>query len=340
MRSVAIHTGPPSYLDHLGVLASLLDIPLIVTEENTLKAAKTFYPMINCSWMDLRELSLDFLASQFDVIYMSSHQWSWELLPLIELLYGKKMRMVYCPHGNSDKGHSQTDHFRKDIVLAYGSHMIDLLTQTGATKQITQLVTVGNFRYAFYQKNAPFYHQLLNDRWKKRRPTLLYAPTWDDGENPTSFFKLCFSLVESTLPYFDLVIKLHPFLEEQNPSQTWEIIEKLSTVPGVHFLNDFPSIYPILNNCDGYIGDASSIGYDFLAFDRPLFFLTEGRGPIRECGQTIPLGSSIGDFIQAHWNDSKNELRKKVYNYAFEGNFQLEEIEKALRKTRASWIYS
>jgi len=340
MRSVALHTGPDTYLDHLGVIASLLEIPLIVTEEKTFEACKKFYPSVSCSRMDFAELTLDFLAAQFETIYMSSHQWTAELLPLIELFYRKKMRMVYCPHGNSDKGHSHTHHFRKDIALVYGSHMHDLLEKTGALSKIEKTVLTGNFRLSFYRKHQPFYDALLKERWSYKRQTLLYAPTWADGESDTSFFSYCEKLLEELSPHFDLIVKLHPFLEDRNPSETWKIVEKFSPKPGIVFLSDFPPIYPILNGCDGYVGDSSSIGYDFLAFNKPMFFLTDVQGPIKNCGQKIPDKTNAARFIQASWNDGLEEKRREVYRYAFgkENKELKKKIEEALSEDRASWL--
>ena len=38
-------------------------------------------------------------------------------------------------------------------------------------------------------------------------------------------------------------------------------------------LIEFPYIYPLLEFCDIYLGDCSSVGYDFLHLNRPMYFL-------------------------------------------------------------------
>src|SRR5207245_2083360 len=99
-RAAAVSTGPYTHLDHLGPLAALLEIPLIVTDERCYQLAKTFYPQAKVVFITPADLSLDFLAQNFDLLFGCGKYWCLELQPLFELLYRKKMRFVLCPHGN------------------------------------------------------------------------------------------------------------------------------------------------------------------------------------------------------------------------------------------------
>jgi len=343
MRAAAIHTGPDTYLDHVGVLAAILGIPLLLTEPETYESAKKFYPQADASLCDLADLSIPFLAANFDAIFESGHLWAAEMLPLFELLCGKKMRMVYVPHGNSDKGHS-LQAVPKDVSLVYGRHMLDLLEKTGGLSSYT---TTGNYRSWFYRQHKPFYDALLQERIRGRlrgKKILLYAPTWADGENPTSFFSSCEKLIAEASPHFDLIVKLHPFLEERSPAQTWKIVLRCQDTPGAVILDNFPAIYPILDLCDGYVGDFSSIGYDFLRFRKPMFFLEENDGALKGCGQLVPKNRDIGRFILDNWSKHEDrflEEQKRVYAYAFGeevGSLELKKkIESALSVDRARW---
>jgi hypothetical protein len=144
LNSVAISTGPITHLDHLGVLSILLDIPLIVTSEEAFAAAKRFYPLAKVQLRELSELTLDHLALSYDALFYCGKFWASELLPAIELLYKKKMRLVFCPHGNSDKEKKMV---QQDIALVYGEQMASLY------KSQEGLVRTGNYRYQFYRKN-------------------------------------------------------------------------------------------------------------------------------------------------------------------------------------------
>jgi hypothetical protein len=340
-KAAFIHTGPETYLDHLGVLAILLDFPLLVTEEKTYLAAKAFYPALKVQWIEPLDLSLEFLANHFDAIFESGHTWATELIPLIELFFQKKMRVIYCPHGNSDKGYSQKEGLRKDISLIYGPHMRNLLQKKNGSGV---LVETGNYRLSYYQQNKSFYDQLVQekislDRGKK---TLLYAPTWADGENPTSFFDACGKLIEDVQGKFNLIVKLHPFLMEHHPAQTIHI---LTRYPTTLFLTDFPPIYPLLDLVDAYIGDFSSIAYDFLAFDKPLYFFHTKNLPIHQCGLPLPKEGSIGEFITKTLEENQKLFyanRKKLYTHAFGKEKSrrqiLDGIKEALSLDRASWL--
>src|SRR5579863_8142399 len=106
MRAVAILTGPSTHLDHLGVLSTLLHVPLIVTEDETYRLAQDYYPDLTPELKGLDELSLAYLAAHYDMILETGKCFAAELTPLFQLWFQKTMRFVFCPHGNSDKGHS------------------------------------------------------------------------------------------------------------------------------------------------------------------------------------------------------------------------------------------
>ncbi len=328
-KPVAILTGPATHLDHLGVLSTLLAIPLIVTEESTYQLAKRYYPQADVSLMEIADLSMDYLCRHFDVIFESGKFWASELGPFMELLYQKKMRFVFCPHGNSDKGHSLKEHTEQDISLVYGDHLYDHLEKTGALSKIHSVVATGNYRYPFYRQFMDFYDDLAEkevfSHFAQDKQTILYAPTWQDRENPSSFFQATEELIQQLSGPYNLLIKLHPFLIEDYPGKVLNLMHRYENHPSVHFINEFPPIYPLLKRCDIYLGDYSSIGYDFLAFDRPLYFFTpqaNGYSLLHPCGIEIPHSQKehLAIFLKetlAHAQSELSEKRKELYAYAF-----------------------
>lgn len=328
-KAAAISTGPATHLDHLGVLASLLKIPLIVTEEEVYQLAKTFYPMAQLERKEPYELSLDYLASSFDVLFGCGKFWAAELLPLFSLFSQKKMRFVFCPHGNSDKGHSLSSSPLQDLSLVYGEHMLSLLKKTAKDAYIT----TGNYRYEFYRTHKAFYDRLASEHlyFEKGKKTILYAPTWQSNENPTSFFEMCAPLIEQLPSSFNLILKLHPFLEEDYPSQTYRLISCYEHHPRIVFLKDFPPVYPLLSYADLYLGDFSSVGYDFLAFDKPMFFFNplqkdqkKDQGLfLHRCGMQVPSlknAKALYQFVEDNLEKNQtlfSSIRKEIYAYAF-----------------------
>jgi len=336
LRAIGISTGPTTHLDHLGVLCALFHIPLIVTDEAAYETAQRFYPQLDAHFCSWNELSLSALAEHADVLFGCGKFWAESLLPSFECVCRKKMRFVFCPHGNSDKGRSLQPGERRpqqDIALIYGDHMYELLKNSGALDSIGHVVPTGNYRYRFYLEHRAFYDQLAEKtlfcHLPQDKKTLLYAPTWPDKENPSPVFELCAQLIEQLSSSFTLLIKLHPLLEEFYPGQTHHLLGRYNGYPGVHFIGDFPAIYPLLQRCDGYIGDFSSIGYDFLLFNRPLYFLPPlhndpsfSPGPLFTCGLSITREklTRLADYLQATWIENQQRFqiaRQDLYDHAF-----------------------
>jgi CDP-glycerol glycerophosphotransferase (TagB/SpsB family) len=233
------------------------------------------------------------------------------------------MRCIYCPHGNSDKGRSDTAHPEQDLSLIYGDHMRDLLQETGADKQTKAMIRTGNYRYPFYQTHQPFYdalaEELLYPKLSKQKKTLFYAPSWHNREHPSSFFDAAARLIDHLPAHFNLIIKIHPLLTAHHLAPTLSIIERYRDTPSVLFLQDFPPIYPLLAKSDLYLGDASSIGYDFLCFDKPLY-LFKATGPLGKCSREITEHDNPFPFIEQHLSEDAtafSQQRQEVLEYSF-----------------------
>ncbi len=303
-----------------------MDIPLIVTDLDAFEIAKEFYPQFQTSYIPIAELTLEYLASNFDAIYQCGKFWALELLPLFELFYQKKMRIVFCPHGNSDKGHAldvTQITLSHDIALIYGNQMEDQLKKTGAADQIKSLIKTGNLRLEFYQKHKDHFDRLAQKKifshFEGVKPFILYAPTWNTEESPTSFFNSTSILIEELSPKYHLIIKPHPLLEETHPAHFHHLLSKYENKKELLFLTDFPSIYPLLERTDIYIGDYSSIGYDFLAYDRPLYFLNPRKKEktlLHACGFSVEETKGIKAVLEKT-TDQFSKIRKETYKYAF-----------------------
>lgn len=329
MRYAAILTGPYTHLDHLGVICHLMQMPLIVTEKEALLCAQRFYPMLDVVHYSLQDMTLEFLASHFDAIFGSGQWWATELAPFFPLLFQKRMQFVYCPHGNSDKGRHAKAPPTQDIVLAYGDHMLSLLQESQALAKTRKVIVTGNLRWLFYQEHRAFFHtrtlEEIGTHLDPQKQTLLYAPTWHSKETSATFFSHCLSLITSCNHTFNLLIKWHPFLQEDYPLHIEQIEGAFRNARNVHFFSRFPLIYPLLSTCDIYLGDFSSVGYDFLAFDRPLFFLSSPQEQgsnetlLHRCGMHVPH-HDICAFIQKNSEANAREFsnaRKEAYASAF-----------------------
>jgi len=279
-RTAGIIHGPDDHhLDHLAPLCALLKIPLLLSTPQQMELATTFYPDLTPKFIESPEI----VVRDWDTLITSTTR------PLFEEVFffaqqfqRKKIETIWCPHGNSDKGRLSTYMEalkEEETVLVYGSLLANFLKEKGIrAKQIP----VGNYRLSYFQKHRDFYEKLLPTFSKG--PTLLYAPTWQDQEKSSSFPHVLPYLLNGLPKDWQLIIKLHPHLYHQFPDE----IAQLRSANAL-LIENFPPIYPLLEKIDLYIGDRSSVGYDFLAFDRPLVFLDRQNQqlPLLQCGPII-----------------------------------------------------
>jgi len=356
-RSVAgLIYGPEiHYLDHLGPLCDLLGIPLIVTEEAIAIAASQYYPSLNVVFLDYLSVGQHLIAD-YEIIFYSTPRLVFdEVFFFLQKMAGKKVHTIWCPHGNSDKG--RTTRFmealhQEEVALVYGQQLIDFLKKKEVFDNLLSCVVTGNFRQAYYIQNQSFYDTLAEKEVFSQLPSsekiVLYAPTWKDYEQSTSFFEAVDPLIAQLPKKWSLVIKIHPNLLLQQESQVNSIIDQYKEDPRILFLTNFPPIYPLLNRIDIYIGDMSSIGYDFLSFDRPLFFLNQNmRDSGHDSGlylfrsgveiqpdQYDKIYPMIQKSLESQLHDF-SKIRKEVYAYAFGPHKPLDTLVQEIRASYA-----
>lgn len=300
------------YIDHLAPLSALLDIPLITTEEEIYEMILSHYPGVKPLYFDALQLPQS-LSQNFDsVIYSftAKHFHSF-------LSFTQGLTTFWCPHGNSDKDNlgALMDEPR---LLIYGKKMEELLQQK---KISSPTFTVGNYRLAYYQKNKEFYQTLIQKIFSlpSENPTYIYAPTWEDYENNSSW-KDTFPYLLKELPEsVNLIIKPHPNTWIKNPFEIERIFYPYEKKRNILLLTDFMPVYPLLEKVDGYIGDYSSIGYDFLYFNKPMFFITDKKSPLSSCGHHLEKNFSFHRMEKMRKEDSLfAPYRKKLYDYTFD----------------------
>lgn len=342
---VALIHGPAEhYLDHLAPLCALWKVPLAVTDETIASLARDYYPMVELIVLDPHSFAFT-LTQEFDTVLTTlARPLVDELFFTAKVLLAKEIKTIWCPHGNSDKGHASL--FMEALAqethaLVYGQKMIDFLKAKGSYAQLKKIECLGNYRKKFADEHAPFYRSLVEEKilskLKKGNKTILFAPTWEDAENSSSFFAGVCSLIDELPEKFNLIIKPHPNLKWQRGGIAYELLSSYATRANLLILWDFPPIYPLLDAVDIYIGDNSSIGYDFLSFNRPMFFLNQtGRDPLTDpglylyrCGREVRPEDfkQIYTIIEQETGKPQklSAVRKEVYTYCFESKTVLHE---------------
>jgi len=321
MRCATLNSGPEFHaLDHIGPLAALLGMPLLVTEEKNCELALRYYPQVEVRYAPDLEFRLGEIGAEFDVLFECKY-WPPHLKSLLRELHKKEMRLVFCPHGQSDKGFQApllAPFATQDAVLLYGELLIQMLKDLGIWPSIKSYALIGNHRLGHYEKHRVFYDRLVEREFpldtKKR--TLLYAPTWRDPDGATSFFQYGALLLSQLPSDWNLIIKIHPLLEQRDPGRFYSFAALADKSPNAVLVHEFPPVYPLLARSDVYLGDASSVGYDFLFFERPLYFFpTAHRGRLHACGETIDPAKNI--YAQLEGSNPYLEKQKELYRFAF-----------------------
>ncbi|MGB7978156.1 MAG: CDP-glycerol glycerophosphotransferase family protein [Chlamydiales bacterium] len=295
-----IYDDSRHYLDHLGPLCALLRWPLIVCEPALADLAAQFYPDLETIYIPLSDVKLPETIVSCDT------------RPLISAAFpGERPHHLWLPHGNSDKGtHSPLFEALSEekVAFVYGQKIIDFMREKGV---FPHPIRVGNFRWEYYMKHQSFYQRTIELPQGKN---FLYAPTWDDAEGNNSFWS-AFPPLASRLPKgCHLLVKLHPNTVRKYAPELEILMGRYAQQENIHFLPEYPPIYPLLSRCDGYIGDMSSIGYDFLKLNRPMFFLAaHPHFALHRCGQAIDPATfdySLEKGRTPHAGD--------LYNYTFD----------------------
>jgi len=341
-----LYGSSPHHIDHLAPLCALLGIPLIVTEEEIASLCRTFYPDLNVLYIHYLELP-ETVVSTFDLLFYSIPRALFdEVFFFAEQFLRKTLITIWCPHGNSDKGLNCffMEALREEkFALLYGKKMVDFMKEKQAFEQLEAHVLTGNFRFLYYQKHQSFYDTCLAKKLKKFPQSskdtklLLFAPTWQDKEGSSAFFDASSILLHQLPQNYHLIVKLHPNLFLQKEEETLRLIEAFENHPRVLVLKDFPPIYPLLQRVDIYLGDASSIGYDALTFQKPLFFLNQTGDirPLHSCGTSIPKECypRIYEILQEVLPEDGNRfsaLRKEMYALTFGSFKSLETLKKEI----------
>lgn len=326
----------PQLTDHLAPLCAIMDIPLILTDEDYCLTIKPLYPNLKTVLLEWEEFTPRYLIENYDLLLQSEYwhrQEFYSKFAPLEEEYGKNIRNVHCPHGFSDKLRWFQYCVYEDITLVYGDNMLDMFKEMGILQHLNTYVRIGNYRYSYYLQNKNFYDAIANEKIKSRfqnnNPILLYAPSWHHEEDNSSIFESN-SIYENLPSNYNLVVKIHPRQEETNAPALYRLMGKYEKKENILFITDLPVIYPLLNLSNVYIGDVSAIGYDFLSFNRPMFFLnqkkidskTDRRAFLNRCGiEILPEQyPNIYSIIESHLSEDQDKFsnaRSEMYRYTF-----------------------
>lgn len=326
-------------IDHIAPMAYILGLPLIICDKKSKFICQTCYPQIKIEYVDQSFFSFENLWKNYDLIIHSFKPWATRMRLFVDTTYRKQIQLVYCPHGNSDKVYTYTHAdsiTHHDHQFVYGNQMREYMTKYSNCKTDFTLQVTGNYRRKFYKKYKQHFDELakntLFSKFKKKQTTLLYAPTWKDPNANTSFLKQFKGIIQACPKNLNLLIKIHPNLEQNYPAETHYLLQNSDRFPNIIANFDFTPTLPVIDGCDAYLGDYSSVGYEFLATHKPMFFLTNDDfpSPIHHCGLVIPKEDEANPFpfIQKNLNSDYSKEQQALYDHAFDDSVSFDTIQK------------
>lgn len=332
MKGIGILPGRNlSYVDHLVPLCHILNFPILVTDNFIKELIEIYYPPLPIIFADPEDYNLDPYLQDYDIfLYVDFFRKGNGSFRFRKYTTTKKARSVMSLHGNPDKFwqiYWLENLCDEDIVLVYGEQLRKLMQEKKIGKSP---IICGNYRLEFYKAHRQFFDQKVP--FCKEKSTILYAPTWsvpgrltEHSIHFSTFLDDYYQVFDLLSEQYQLLVKIHPHMVKRMPYTILEIKEQF---PHIDFLEDFPLIYPLLQRTDYYLGDYSSIGYDFLYYDRPLFFLeTNEETALQSYGVRIKK-EQLQHLQQL---SQKQFARKEYYKMIFEDK-KLDNLKKEIEE--------
>lgn len=332
-RHLAVLSGHmPYHLDHLAPFANMMKCPLWIDDHEIAEMAKKYYPDIK---IIAKTFDLEEAGEMADILVVTTKNGPIDLKLIYQSMGNDQIKIAYLPHGQSDKGLSDPmlrSIQNTDLAYIYGALQHHRLEYFGSIDTIGEVKYTGNFRYEYYKKYQKELDAITEkeifSRLDPQRQTLLYAPTWSSE----GFSKHTEKLVEK-LKGYNLIIKLHPFIEKKYPAQAAYFEQFDENIPHCVVTSSFPLVYPILSKVDIYVGDESAIGYDMLAFNKPMYFITNAVSPLCSCGIRVENVEELRDKLPIS-QDKLSTIREAFYQKAFMPPEGVEERAQWLTQTK------
>lgn len=316
------------YYDHIASFCLYVSLPLLVTDLDAQSSLEELYPGLLVIHKSVAELPTYALTHFTTFVSCSPRPFLNQILGLTSELLNKPFMSFFLHHGNSDKGHASSlmeGMAHETHTFIYGTKMEEFLKEKNVFKQLQGVVSIGNFREKVFTHYKKHFERQLG--YVKKKKTVFYAPTWEDAEHSCSFFDALETLLTTKDDRYALIIKPHPNTVAQHAVEMERLKGAVNNLDDVTLVTHFPPIYTLLNHADIYLGDYSSVGYDFLTYNRPMFFLNHnGRNPdtdkglaLFHCGDVIYKESfdAVFDIIEDPQIEKKH-MRHKMYNHTFD----------------------
>jgi CDP-glycerol glycerophosphotransferase (TagB/SpsB family) len=137
------------------------------------------------------------------------------------------------------------------------------------------MILTGNYRLLYYKLHRKHYQKKIEKCFGEipnNMRSVLFTPTWDDVEHLGTNMKEINTLIKHLPDNYFLILQLHPNTQRQHPIQ-YEQLKNLADKRPNLYISEMTTIYPLLDFIDVVLTDYSSIVYDAIALEKPIFAL-------------------------------------------------------------------
>jgi CDP-glycerol glycerophosphotransferase (TagB/SpsB family) len=235
------------------------------------------------------------------------------------------VKHVQVFHGISDKPFSFHKSLKSyDLITVPGSKKKEDIIKKGLASadkiEIIGFPKLDHFLHSDFDHGV-FMDEIGIDRSKK---TVLYSPTWADRNKYSSFSKFVVSILRNLTEY-NVIVKPHVNILKYKP---WQILKAyMLKRKNCYIFPKSMNVLPFMAVSDIMITDISSVAQEYLAFDKPLVFLSsrpentipEGHKWIWKCGDVIEDKRDISRIVKKGLEnpDEYKTQRKSAKSYIF-----------------------
>jgi CDP-glycerol glycerophosphotransferase (TagB/SpsB family) len=229
-------------------------------------------------------------------------------------------RHIQVFHGTSDKVYDyRKDVLEYDLFFIPGEHAYKRYEKRGLLKRNNGVLIGYPKLDRVFRGELQRNEELIKLGMNPDNKTILYAPTWVDKSANSSWKKFRTELTGGKPENINLIVKLHPNLIRYRKAEVDELRDQLRLTAEALLLDVLPDIVPVMAASDILVSDVSAVTREYLAFKRPLIFLSNKpawawrrrKTDIWDCGKVITKPYKIWPAI-AETLQYPNEYNERI----------------------------
>ena len=216
------------------------------------------------------------------------------------------VKHVQLFHGTSDKVYDyRREVLDYDLFLIPGVEAYERYRRKGLLKKGTGVLVGYPKLDRVFGGGLKREEELKKVGLPQENKTVLYAPTWVDKSFNSSWKKFRVALSEKPDEDINLIIKLHPNIKRYRKAEVEAFKGLLRGRKNTRLFEEASDIVPLMAASDLIAGDVSAVMREYLAFQRPMVFLSckpkwlwrREKKRLWDCGEVVTHPAEVWPVI-------------------------------------------